>query len=312
MMKKNDRIRLAAILFVAALLGGCAGNTAATQTASAGNGQSTAAAQTASAGSGQSTAAAQTTPAGSGQSTAAAQQEKAALNQNVSIKAPDGSALTQSGNTAQPSGSPAPPAGAPGSAASTKFHDKDVRAMLPVLQALALADYQLNEKYSSTNPMFVDSAVYNVLNSYTAAQAEDRGITWADDGRMRVPVQAAQEIANAMFETPQDIDSMLKNQKDTYLVYDESWDAFLLARADGAQEYCEITSWEDLRDGSCKVELALLNGEGRDAVTLGYADAVLAGNPDAEFIAGPLYPYTVKSFQCDVNGRDVAIGYPEK
>lgn len=73
-----------------------------------------------------------------------------------------------------------------------------------------------------------------------------------------------------------------------------------------------MISWEDLKDGSCKVELALLNGEGKDVVTLGYAEAVLVGNPDAEFIAGPLYPYTVKSFQCDVNGRDVAIGYPEK
>ncbi|MDO4284154.1 MAG: hypothetical protein Q4C60_02355 [Eubacteriales bacterium] len=261
----------------------------------AGNGAGASSNQVAASGSGESAASDQTAAAGNDEGTATNQ---AAAGNGGSVAADQGSQTRSGQGGAQVTGT---------------MSQADSQDMLPILEALTKTDYLLDRDYSSTDLAFVSAAVYQVLNSYTIAQQEARGITADDSGRMRVSAQTVQEIANAMFESAPDMETSFQNgATSAYLTYDSSWGAFYYTPADGVQIWCEIVSWNTLSDGTNRAELRLIENQNGSEVTLGYSTAVLVDNGDAAYISSPMYYYKVRSFTCDINGRDVAIGYPEE
>lgn len=195
---------------------------------------------------------------------------------------------------------------------TVEFDREKLDGMFPVLTALAYSDYQLNRSYDATDLSYVGTAVYSVLNGYTALQQEARGIVPNESGGLRVPAQAVQEIANAMFLSAPDMANAFQSGNNSRLRYDSGWEAFDIMPADGESFWCQLVSDDVSGNGSWTVELSLMHTNGDREETLGYAEAVLVKNTDAEFISDPEYYYTVAGFRCDINGRDVAIGYPEK
>lgn len=187
--------------------------------------------------------------------------------------------------------------------------ESSVESMHSILQALMLTDYYADRPYNADDMEYVSQAVYTVFNSN--GLMESRGITITEDGFMRIPKQAVQEVVNAMFASPVDIAEKYEaGFSSTWLSYDPSWEAFTMMPADGELTWCQIESWKDLGNGSCEAEIRMLEGE--NDITLGYSTAVLVPNKDAEFISEPLYPFTVQSFSTAINGRDVALGYPQE
>lgn len=205
--------------------------------------------------------------------------------------------------TAQPTLSPV------SESPTAAIDESSVKSMHSILQALMLTDYYADRPYNADDMEYVSQAVYTVFNSN--GLMESRGITFTEDGFLRIPEQAVQEVVNAMFASPVDIAEKYEaGFRSTWLSYDPSWEAFTMMPADGEQTWCQIESWKDLGNGSCEAEIRMLEGE--NDITLGYSTAVLAPNKDAEFISQPLYPLTVQSFSTAINGRDVALGYPQE
>lgn len=165
----------------------------------------------------------------------------------------------------------------------------------------ALAETMLDTgiDYQPDDPEFFWNSLHFFLQTYGNRHG---AVGLSDDGVMRVPRKTMQEHAIALFSVYDDLPELPESLSGR-IVYDESWDAYLVY----SEEYEPYTlALAELSEekGTYRLEAAL---SGVDGETVGVWEVELVKNTYADGIQDPLYPYSVASMHSLEAQKDQAI-----
>ena len=166
--------------------------------------------------------------------------------------------------------------------------ESSIRAMLPVLDSILRASWELDRAYNPADAEYFWTVLGYLSVNWEAANPQSEVL----ESELRVPRLLMREYASAAFLEYDDLLPLPEAKEDFFVRYDASWDAYFVRLGDMGESTVTLRNWNQQEDGSISVELTM---DAPDVPQLCSLRASMVANPYADSVAEPTFLWSVSA-----------------